>query len=253
MSFAGGPNIAMKVPPHQWTATVAFYRDVLGLEELPPVTGEPPSVGFAFGANRLWIDRVAGMSQAELWLELTADDPHAAARTLAAAPGVARCDEIEPLSPGSPRFWIASPSQIVHLVGPSGNGAGEEAGEAAARELHRRVLDGWNRADAEAFAAPFAEDGALVGPDGSTSGRDAIAAEMGRVFAGPATGTYVGRVSDVRPLGPHAAVLRATAEVVPAGRPAIEPALEATQTLVAERRAGDWEVVLYQTVLHRSA
>ena len=26
--FSGGKNIAMKVPPHQYEATVAFYRDV---------------------------------------------------------------------------------------------------------------------------------------------------------------------------------------------------------------------------------
>jgi len=116
VAFAGGRNIAMKVPPHQWEATVAFYRDTLGLEELEPFTGQPPSVGFAFGPNRLWIDKVVGMSQAELWLEVTADDPAAGAEHLAAA-GVVRCDEIEPLDPGSSSFWISSPAQIVHLVG----------------------------------------------------------------------------------------------------------------------------------------
>ncbi len=116
--FAGGPNVAMKVPPHQWDATVAFYRDVLGLEPLAPVGTDPPSVGFAFGAARLWIDRVATVSQAELWLEVTTDDPRAAAAHLAAA-GVPRVDEIEPLAEGSPRFWISSPAQVVHLVGPA--------------------------------------------------------------------------------------------------------------------------------------
>lgn len=117
VAFAGGPNLAMKVPPHQWEATVAFYRDVLGLEALAPFTGEPPSVGFVFGASRLWIDRVAGMSQSELWLEVTADDPEAAAEHLAAA-NVVRCDEIEALEPDSPRFWISSPASIIHLVRP---------------------------------------------------------------------------------------------------------------------------------------
>jgi hypothetical protein len=37
--FAGGLNIAMKVPPYVWEATVAFYRDVVGLkvmEHAPP-------------------------------------------------------------------------------------------------------------------------------------------------------------------------------------------------------------------------
>lgn len=30
-TFAGGRNIAMKVPPCQYAAAVRFYRDVLGL------------------------------------------------------------------------------------------------------------------------------------------------------------------------------------------------------------------------------
>jgi hypothetical protein len=32
IEFAGGRNIAMKVPPHQWDETVRFYRDVVRLE-----------------------------------------------------------------------------------------------------------------------------------------------------------------------------------------------------------------------------
>lgn len=116
MEFSGGRNIAMKVPPHLWEGTVQFYRDVLGLREIDdPVGSEPPSAGFEFGANRLWIDRVVGVSQAELWLQLTTQDTAAAARRLATA-GLARCDEIEPLPEGSSAFWISSPASIVHLV-----------------------------------------------------------------------------------------------------------------------------------------
>ena len=115
LTFAGGRNIAMKVPPHQWKATVAFYRDTLGLPELDnPFTSGPPSVGFSFGPNRLWIDRVPGVSQAELWLQVTTADTAAAAGHLATA-GVARCDEIEPLDSDT-AFWVASPAGIVHLV-----------------------------------------------------------------------------------------------------------------------------------------
>ncbi|WP_299953463.1 hypothetical protein [uncultured Modestobacter sp.] len=113
--FAGGRNIAMKVPPHQWEATVRFYRDTLGLRELDnPFDSGPESVGFEFGANRLWIDRVPGMSQAELWLQVTTDDTAAAAEHLAAH-AVARCDEIEPLGTTA-AYWISSPAGIVHLV-----------------------------------------------------------------------------------------------------------------------------------------
>jgi catechol 2,3-dioxygenase-like lactoylglutathione lyase family enzyme len=110
--FAAGRNIAMKVPPHLYEATVRFYRDVLGLEE---ITGHPPAVGFQFGSSNLWIDRVPGMSQAETWLEVVTDDLPAAAAQLEAA-GVVRCDDIEPLGAGFAGFWISSPASIIHLV-----------------------------------------------------------------------------------------------------------------------------------------
>ncbi|MEP7765189.1 hypothetical protein [Sanguibacter sp. 25GB23B1] len=115
MSFSGGRNIAMKVPPHVWDETVRFYRETLGLRETPnPFESGPESVGFEFGANTLWIDKVPGVSQAELWLQVTTDDTTAAAEHLAAE-GVARCDEIEPLGTTS-AYWITSPASIVHLV-----------------------------------------------------------------------------------------------------------------------------------------
>jgi uncharacterized protein (TIGR02246 family) len=54
--------------------------------------------------------------------------------------------------------------------------------ESDIRALYRRVLDGWNRASAEEFAAPFAEDGEVIGFDGSLTGaRAEIPAEMARI------------------------------------------------------------------------
>jgi hypothetical protein len=108
--LGGGRNIAMKVPSHQWDDTVRFYREVVGLEEVESLR---PSVVFALGANRLWIDRCGHLSQAEIWLELVTEDVHRAAERLA---GVARRDDIEPLPDGFPGFWIQSPASIVHLV-----------------------------------------------------------------------------------------------------------------------------------------
>ncbi|MFC5587194.1 VOC family protein [Nitratireductor kimnyeongensis] len=110
--LVGGRNIAMKVPPHQYDETVRFYRDVLGMEQIEELL---PAVGFRFGANQLWIDKMPGMSQSELWLEIVTDDTKAAAARLEAA-GIARCDEIEPLGENFDGFWISSPAQIIHLV-----------------------------------------------------------------------------------------------------------------------------------------
>ena len=69
----------------------------------------------ASSPNRLWIDKVSGMSQAEIWLEVITNDTAAATAHLSDA-GIVRCDEIEPLPEGSDGFWISSPAQIIHLV-----------------------------------------------------------------------------------------------------------------------------------------
>lgn len=114
--FAGGRNIALKVPSHQYDATVQFYRDVLGLKVLQ---NHPPAVGFEFGSNQLWIDRAGGISQAELWLEIVTEDVAAASAHFEAA-GVVRCDEIEPLPEGFNGFWISNPASIIHIVSKPG-------------------------------------------------------------------------------------------------------------------------------------
>ena len=113
VTFEGGKNIAMKVPPHQYDETVRFYRDILRMEQI----GGPDdsAVGFKFGAINLWIDNVPSMSQAELWLEVVTDNTAEAARALSDA-GVVRCDEIEKLDEGFDGYWISSPSSIIHLV-----------------------------------------------------------------------------------------------------------------------------------------
>ena len=110
--FTAGRNIAMKVPTHLYETTIQFYRDVLGLKE---ITKHAPSVGFEFGSNNLWIDRVAGISQAEIWLEVVTNDLDTSSVLLAQA-GVVRCDDIEPLPEGFQGFWVSSPASIIHLV-----------------------------------------------------------------------------------------------------------------------------------------
>lgn len=89
--ISGGINIAMKVPSHQYEATLAFYRDVVGL---PPFDEKAPARGFLLGPNRLWIDEAPTYSQAEVWLELFAPD-HAVALGHLQENGVVRCDAVE--------------------------------------------------------------------------------------------------------------------------------------------------------------
>jgi uncharacterized protein (TIGR02246 family) len=117
---------------------------------------------------------------------------------------------------------------------------------ATVQELYRALLAAWNADDAQAFAAAFAGDGVVVGFDGSEmTGREAIAEELTRIFADHATGSYVGIVRSVRPLGDDAFLLRAVAGVVPAGEDDINPELNSVQSLVASWHDGRWLVDLY--------
>ncbi|MFI0842639.1 hypothetical protein [Mesorhizobium sp. IMUNJ 23232] len=110
--ISGGINIAMKVPSHQYEATIRFYRDVVGLK---PFTAKAPAVGFELGPNRLWIDEAPTMSQAEIWLELFTN-AHRAALDHLEASGAIRCDPIEPLGESFRGGWIMNPANIVHMV-----------------------------------------------------------------------------------------------------------------------------------------
>ncbi|AWM60490.1 VOC family protein [Stutzerimonas stutzeri] len=114
--FLPGRNMAMKVPTHEYTSTVAFYRETLGLKELTPNDADGAQTPrFEFGDKVLWLDRVAGISQAEIWLEIVTDDLDAAAAFLQQQ-HCARRDEIEPLPDGFRAFWISSPANIIHLI-----------------------------------------------------------------------------------------------------------------------------------------
>lgn len=110
--FRGGRNIAMKLPPHQYDATLKFYRDTLGLE-VKQTSENSHSVDY--GPIRLWLDRCERTSHAELWLDIGTDSSKNAAKHLAAE-GVVRCDAIEKLPESFDGYWIANPAGIVHIV-----------------------------------------------------------------------------------------------------------------------------------------
>jgi uncharacterized protein (TIGR02246 family) len=113
--------------------------------------------------------------------------------------------------------------------------------------LYTRILEAWNRRDAEAFAAQFTEGGNTVGFDGSPlDGSAAISKELSRIFAHHTPATYVGKVREVRPLGDSAMLLRAVAGMVPPNGTAIKPERNAIQSLVAVIDGGEARVALYQ-------
>ncbi len=127
-TFEPGRNIAMKIPAHEHEQTVAFYRDILGLEEIAPAAREGDKTPrFVFGDRVLWLDCIAGISQAEIWLEIVTPDIENSAEYFAQQ-GCIRRDEIEPLPDGFSGFWLSSPANIIHLITQSAETEGTPDG-----------------------------------------------------------------------------------------------------------------------------
>ena len=110
-TFRGGRNIAMKVPAHQYDATIESYCQM----GIPLLEQSRTHAAFEFGPMMLHVDSVTNLSHAEIWLEFIVSDAKAAA-AYAEQTRFVRCDEVEPLRNDFPGFWLTGPSSIVHLV-----------------------------------------------------------------------------------------------------------------------------------------
>jgi uncharacterized protein (TIGR02246 family) len=120
--------------------------------------------------------------------------------------------------------------------------------ETQIRSLHQAFLDGWNATDASRIGSSFAEDGNIVGFDGSmVNGRAEIEAHLAGIFADHQPASYVAKVREVRSLGSGAVLLRAVVGMVPPGADDIKPDVNAVQSLVAVERDGAWRIALLQT------
>src|SRR5436305_2082325 len=120
--------------------------------------------------------------------------------------------------------------------------------EAAIRALFQQMLDGWNRSDGNAFAAPFAEESDFVGFDGTyLKGRQEIASFHQQLFDMYLKGTrLVGKVRGVRLLTPDVAVMHAVGGTVMPGQSDLEPERNSIQTLVVMKRDGKWRFAAFQ-------
>jgi uncharacterized protein (TIGR02246 family) len=120
-------------------------------------------------------------------------------------------------------------------------------GENEVRALYHTLITAWNNHDGTAMAAAFAEDGVVIGFDGSvSSGKQTIGSAMASIFADHETGRYAVEVKSVRSLGQHAMILRSIAGLVPPGQTAIRSETNSHQTVVAEAQDGQWRIVLFQ-------
>ena len=114
------------------------------------------------------------------------------------------------------------------------------------RSLYLRLLRAWNDRDAAAMAECFADDGIMIGFDGSVAdGRAGIREHLSPIFADHPTAAYVPIVRTVREAG-TAGVLLADVGMVPPGAAEVNPQANARQTLVCEAADGPCRIALFQ-------
>jgi uncharacterized protein (TIGR02246 family) len=122
------------------------------------------------------------------------------------------------------------------------------ADEAAIRALYQQQLDGWNRGDGNAFAAPYIEDADFIGFDSThLKGRREIASFHQMLFDKYLRGTrLVGKVRSVRFLTPDVAIMHAVGGTVMPGQSDLEPERNSIHTIVAIKRDGEWRFTAFQ-------
>jgi uncharacterized protein (TIGR02246 family) len=115
-------------------------------------------------------------------------------------------------------------------------------------ELYQRVIEAWNKRDADAFADLFVLDGEVVGFDGSyMTGRGAVLEQMRQIFASHPTQPYTTKIQGVTTVTTDVAIVRAIAGMIPKGKTELDPTLHAVQRLTAVHRGGDWRAALLHT------
>jgi len=115
--------------------------------------------------------------------------------------------------------------------------------EAVVRVLYHKLLDRWNENDARGFADLFADDGSVVGFDGSqVNGRRDIEAHLAGIFSNHKVAAFIGIVREVRQLAQDVELLRAVTGTVPPGQTDINPKTNAVQSLIAVRSHGEWRL-----------
>jgi uncharacterized protein (TIGR02246 family) len=120
--------------------------------------------------------------------------------------------------------------------------------DAQIRALYAQFLDGWNRRSGAAVAAAFADDGDIIGYDGTHHhGRLAIAADFRQIFGSHPTAAYVSVIRSVRAVAPGVAMLLAHAGMIPPGDSDIDPRYHTVHSVIAvDEGGGRWRISLLQ-------
>jgi uncharacterized protein (TIGR02246 family) len=124
--------------------------------------------------------------------------------------------------------------------------------EATIRSLYFQMIDGWNKGSGDVFAAAFAEDGDLVGFDGThLKGRQEIASFHQQLFdMFLKDSRLVGKVRSVRFVTSDVAVMHAVGGTLMAGQSDIDPERNSIHTLVVVKSSSgggnEWRLAAFQ-------
>jgi uncharacterized protein (TIGR02246 family) len=82
------------------------------------------------------------------------------------------------------------------------------------QELYQKLIDAWNKRDAQRMADQFSEQGVQIGFDGSKIvGKVEILSHLKPIFEDHPTAPFVTKVKSIRPLGTDVAILHAIAGI----------------------------------------
>jgi uncharacterized protein (TIGR02246 family) len=117
----------------------------------------------------------------------------------------------------------------------------------AVQGLYKDLINSWNQYSAAGFSELFMDDGSLVGFDGSqVNGRQAIHDHLQGIFADHRPATFVFIIREVRAIAPTVAMLRAVVSMVPPDGSDIMPEVNAIQTMLAVKEAGQYYIAMFQ-------
>jgi uncharacterized protein (TIGR02246 family) len=115
------------------------------------------------------------------------------------------------------------------------------------QSLYEQLIKSWNENNSENFSALFAEDGSIVGFDGSqANGKTEIQKHLSGIFADHRTASYVTVIREIRLVTPEVGILRSVVGMVPPGQKQINPATNAVQSMVAVKKNERFKIALFQ-------
>lgn len=114
------------------------------------------------------------------------------------------------------------------------------------RNLYLKLVECWNRQDAEGIGRLLTSDAEVIGFDGSVmKGPLEVVQVLGEIFQQYPTGRYITLFHDVRAEGDWA-ITRSASGMVPREGDDVNPAVNAWQTMLAVREGGAWKIRLFQ-------